>query len=164
VDIGNGNNGVLYENDSETAPITPAFGNLMNTLGSLPFGSSEFLSLSQTVTAMVAQLVPAIPFYLTTQYGVSSNRFYWGNSTEGTGIYSNQLVIQPGLWEDTLFNLHEVGASTSTLMASTNSTITPSPSIGLTSYIGAGLVVIVIVLLAVMILRRRKPKEATSNK
>jgi len=163
VDIGNGNNGLLYENDSGTVPITAAFGNVMNTLGSLPFGSSEFLSLSQTVTAMVAQLVPAIPFYLTTQYGVSSNRFYWGNLTEGTGIFSNQLVVQPGFWQDTLFNLHEVGASTSTVVTSTNS-ITPSPSMGLTGYIGAGLVVIVIVLLAVMIQRRRKPREVTSNK
>lgn len=71
-----------------------------------PVGSQQNILWNKEVAILISEYVPFIPLYYTYNFESLSNNVYWGNSTNLTGIYNSQGLIQPQFWLGTLAIVH----------------------------------------------------------
>lgn len=73
-----------------------------------PYNSTEGLHYNREIADAIASQVPIIPLYYTYNFEAVSNNYYWGSSSNDTGIYTPQSFTMPQFWTGTLVDVHKV--------------------------------------------------------
>ncbi|BDB99690.1 ABC transporter substrate-binding protein [Saccharolobus caldissimus] len=133
-------------------PFNRTYGTLLSKIQSLPFTSNAAKNISKQIALIVAEQVPVIPLYVTYNWVVISNKFYWGNPSNYTGIFSNEVPVQMQLWTDTLYIVHPVISTITTI--STTSVVKPITNDAL--LVASIIVVVIVIAVMVIIFRRRR--------
>lgn len=137
--------------------------------------STQFDNDAQAAATLYTQGVPEIPLFNTYNFLAINNNYYWGSSSNYTGIYYPQSTTGLAYYDLALDTIAPITSTTTSGTPTTATTSTPTSSVTTSTttpvttsstndLIYAGIaVVIIIIAVAVAVMMRRRPAAASSS-